>query len=898
MSGPPRSARLLRALAGRAERERRRRPARVPRVRRPRRDRRALDRDAAAVPVAHARRVRAPRRVRPRPRGRRHRDRRPPHVEDVGLVLGTRVRARRSATAPASCATARRRCRWTRCWSRVRSTSAAGRRSCGRSPGSTASGSATSTASSPRSSSQRSRPARSATSTSRALRRQRAPHDRVHLQGVRARVRRRDAIDPRLGGAMPSTKGTLDRSDRDRRRLLRQPALRRARARARGRPSPSSRAIRTSSGARTRSSCPARARSACSCAASPSAASATRCARRSRAAGRTSASASACRCCSSAARRRDRGPRPRGTGRSAAAARGRATARRAGAQGAAHGLEPRPRRAPIRCSPASPTTPTSTSCTRTTRARDRALIALEADHGGDSARRSARTTCSRASSTPRRARPSACACSSFVEAREALPGDRSPRRQGVRLEAGPRATATVFHDDPVELVAELAPGGATGCTSSISTARSRGPPPARALVARSSRASPIPVEVGGGIRDRARRSSACSRSARVRRARHRRGALARAVEAACRAHPGRVIVAVDARDGVVAVDGWTASGGVTAGELGQRAATLGRRRAALHRHRARRHCATAPTSTRPPRSQRAVAATVIASGGIGSLDDLARCATPAIRAAVVGRALYDRRVHARRGARASRTARGSRADARAPDHPVPRRQGRPRRQGHQLRRLRDAGRSGRAGRAYDAEGADEICYLDISASPEGRSTLVDVVARTADQVFRARSRSAAACARSTTPRAARGRRRQDRDQHRRDPHDPELVAECAARFGSQAIVVAVDAKRARCDRDRRLGGLHATAAARPPGSTPSRGAAEVAELGAGRDLLTSMDRDGTREGYDLELTARRGRGPPSRPGDRLERRRLGRARGRARRRVARGVFHDGVSRGR
>ena len=113
------------------------------------------------------------------------------------------------------------------------------------------------------------------------------------------------------------------------------------------------------------------------------------------------------------------------------------------------------------------------------------------------------------------------------------------------------------------------------CTSSISTARSPARRSSTQLIRAIVAASPIPVEVGGGIRDRA----AIDARARARRAYVVLGTAAvrspALVEEACRAHPGRVIVAVDARDGVVAVDGWTASGGVTAIELGQRAAGWG-----------------------------------------------------------------------------------------------------------------------------------------------------------------------------------------------------------------------------------------------------------------------------------------------------------------------------------
>jgi imidazole glycerol-phosphate synthase subunit HisF len=161
--------------------------------------------------------------------------------------------------------------------------------------------------------------------------------------------------------------------------------------------------------------------------------------------------------------------------------------------------------------------------------------------------------------------------------------------------------------------------------------------------------------------------------------------------------------------------------------------------------------------------------------------------------------------------------------------------------------LRDAGDPVEQAAAYDAQGADEICYLDISASPEGRSTLVDVVARTADQVF--------------APLTVGGGVRSIADAERlleagadkiavntAAIRTPELIAACAARFGSQAIVVAIDAKR-------RPGGweVYSHGGRTPEGLDALAWCRRVAELGAGELLLTSMDRDGTGTGYDTEL---------------------------------------------
>jgi cyclase len=178
--------------------------------------------------------------------------------------------------------------------------------------------------------------------------------------------------------------------------------------------------------------------------------------------------------------------------------------------------------------------------------------------------------------------------------------------------------------------------------------------------------------------------------------------------------------------------------------------------------------------------------------------------------------------------------------------------------------LRDAGDPVEQAAAYDAQGADEICYLDISASPEGRSTLLDVVARTADQVF--------------APLTVGGGVRTVEDAERlldagadkiaintAAIRNPGLISACAERFGSQAIVVAIDAKRTEAFADAAPGAAGAPAAMRwqvfsHGGRTPEGLDAVVwcrraAELGAGEILLTSMDRDGTGAGYDTRLLA-------------------------------------------
>ncbi len=212
----------------------------------------------------------------------------------------------------------------------------------------------------------------------------------------------------------------------------------------------------------------------------------------------------------------------------------------------------------------------------------------------------------------------------------------------VRIEEGRRDRSTVFSERPVELVATLARGGADRLHVVDLDGAFAGAPQQQALIRSIVEASPIPVEVGGGIRDRAAIEVVLSTGAAFVVLGTAAVRSPKLVEEACRAHPGRVIVAVDARDGVVAVDGWTASGNVTAIELGQRAATWGAG-ALLYTDVARDGLHVGPNLAATVELARVVGCEVIASGGVGSLDDLARLRDAGITAVVVGRALYDRR---------------------------------------------------------------------------------------------------------------------------------------------------------------------------------------------------------------------------------------------------------------
>jgi len=169
--------------------------------------------------------------------------------------------------------------------------------------------------------------------------------------------------------------------------------------------------------------------------------------------------------------------------------------------------------------------------------------------------------------------------------------------------------------------------------------------------------------------------------------------------------------------------------------------------------------------------------------------------------------------------------------------------------GVQFVSLRDAGDPVEQASAYDAAGADELMFLDITASHEARAAILEVVARTADVCFM--PLSVGGGIRSVED--ARRLLRAGADKislNTAAVEDRDLIARCADAFGSQAVVTAIDAKRAGAGwrvftyGGRNDTGLDAVAYAR-----------EVVARGAGEILLTSMDRDGARAGYDLELLA-------------------------------------------
>jgi len=167
--------------------------------------------------------------------------------------------------------------------------------------------------------------------------------------------------------------------------------------------------------------------------------------------------------------------------------------------------------------------------------------------------------------------------------------------------------------------------------------------------------------------------------------------------------------------------------------------------------------------------------------------------------------------------------------------------------------LRDAGDPVEAAAAYDEAGADELCFLDITASHEKRGTILDVVARTAERCF--------------MPLTVGGGVRSTEDVHAllnagadkvsintAAVKDRGLVRAASEKFGAQCIVVAIDAKRVAANGGKPRFEIFTHGGREPTGIEAVSYGREVVSLGAGEILLTSMDRDGTRAGFDLELT--------------------------------------------
>jgi cyclase len=311
----------------------------------------------------------------------------------------------------------------------------------------------------------------------------------------------------------------------------------------------------------------------------------------------------------------------------------------------------------------------------------------------------------------------------------------------------------------------------------------------------------------------------------------------------------RIIAAVDVRDGVVRVDGWQRAARASLDDVLASLAALGITEIlvtdiskdgvmrgpsfALYRELARRHeeAASRPLS-------------VIASGGVSTVGDVVSLARiPNVGACVIGRALLDRRIDLS-------TARARAAVPRAiPERVIPCLDVRDGRvvKGVNFENIRDAGDPVECALRYEAEGADELVILDISATDTGRTTALETVRHVADALFI--PLTVGGGVRSIEDFRALLRAGADRVAiNTAAIRNPQLIADCAREFGVQAVVLSCDAKRtgdgwrATMRSGKELTELDAVEWCR-----------RAEELGTGEILLTSVDRDGTNTGFDVEL---------------------------------------------
>ncbi|MCX6401630.1 MAG: imidazole glycerol phosphate synthase subunit HisF [Propionibacteriales bacterium] len=175
--------------------------------------------------------------------------------------------------------------------------------------------------------------------------------------------------------------------------------------------------------------------------------------------------------------------------------------------------------------------------------------------------------------------------------------------------------------------------------------------------------------------------------------------------------------------------------------------------------------------------------------------------------------------------------------------------------GVNFQELRDAGDPVELARLYDAEGADELTFLDISASHEGRATTMEIVSATAEQVFIPLTVGGGISSVEDVDRLLRA----GADKiavNTAAIQRPQLIEEIAQRFGNQVLVLSVDARRVRADTESRTeSGFEVTThgGRKSAGLDAIEWAVRAAELGAGEILLNAMDADGTTDGFDLEL---------------------------------------------
>ncbi len=210
----------------------------------------------------------------------------------------------------------------------------------------------------------------------------------------------------------------------------------------------------------------------------------------------------------------------------------------------------------------------------------------------------------------------------------------------VRLREGKREEATVYHERAWEIAKEWAAQGAALIHVVDLDGAFAGAPRQSALIRRISEECGVPLQVGGGLRDAAAVEAVLQNGARHAVLGTSAVKNPQLVEQLCQKHPGCIVVAVDAKDGMVAVEGWTQESEVSAAELAKKAVSWGAAKI-LYTDVARDGTGRGPAVKATAALQKLISVPIIASGGIGSLDDLRALAQAGVRECVVGRALYE-----------------------------------------------------------------------------------------------------------------------------------------------------------------------------------------------------------------------------------------------------------------
>ena len=428
--------------------------------------------------------------------------------------------------------------------------------------------------------------------------------------------------------------------------------------------------------------------------------------------------------------------------------------------------------------------------------------------------------------------------------------------EAVRLEQGDMARATVFNRDPAEQARVFAAQGFEYLHIVDLDGAFAGKPMNAAAVERILAAVKIPLQLGGGIRDRATIEAWLDKGVRrviIGTAAVRDPAL---VKDAARAFPGRIAVGLDARDGDVAVEGWAETSEISALDIARRFEDAGVA-AIIYTDIARDGMLSGLNLDATIALAEAVSIPVIASGGLASIDDV-RALLTAPRAKTRRRRRRPRAL--RRPARcgggiAARSRGAGGVENMFKVRVIPCLDVKDGRvvKGVNFVNLRDAGDPVEAAIAYDEAGADELTFLDITASHEDRGIMLDVVRRTAEACFMPltvgggvrtiddiRALLSSGADKVSINTAAVARR--------------GFVKEAAEKFGDQCIVVAIDAKKVSKPGEAARWEIFTHGGRNPTGLDAVAYAREVVALGAGEILLTSMDRDGTRRGFDIPLT--------------------------------------------